>query len=333
MNIRTENFKIMSAAKSADMYSFEILGFSLLEPDNAKVWVNDTLIKPHVVMVDKREVPFAPTLPNLNFWAMTLLVADKIIKRDFNTFVLEIGQFLPVSFWCEYFPGLLVPQIDNIKRVSGPSSNQTTYRNSGATEYLRYKNLFETYLADTMNIKLLDWGVGCARVAQHFLHDNFEVWGGDIDEINIQWCKDNLPELNAELIPLLPPTKLPRAFFNVIVSSSVLSHLIPLHWDAWLREMYEVLAPQGTAFISFHGDHSINVMLPESSSMRVDVSSQGWCDLNASEDLGKSMEDYYRNTFFTDSYATNLFGKYFNVVEIIPGFLSGSQSVAVLKKA
>lgn len=228
---------------------------------------------------------------------------------------------------------LIIPPERNIKRVSGEHSNSNTYLNAGRTEFQRYKRLLEQYMTNnSFQGNLLDWGVGCARVLQHFANDTqFKCFGIDIDKENIKWCTMNLSNLSAYTVPLEPPTLLDDQYFNVIISSSVLSHLIPKYWESWLQEIKRVIKNNGTAFISFHGDHSCSAILGNNKSALKQVSQCGYVNLNASSDLGIEFEKYYRNTFYTDVNARQLFDKHFFVEALIPGLLSSSQTVAVLK--
>lgn len=332
-NINYSNWKINTVSKSGSAYIFGVTGYCEEEASTGTLWVNDRPIEVSISSATPAEVTFAPKGCDLFFWKSDFLIESKLLVEE-NSFILKIiASKFPVLFWSELpLNRLIVPEIENIKRVSGQSSNKVTYKNSGRTEYLRYKTLISKYSPQITQGHLLDWGVGCGRVAQHFIHENkFLVTGIDIDSVNIDWCNRNIFNMNTLLVNLYPPVQLESNYFDIIISSSVLSHLVPEHWMSWLAEMSRVLKNNGVAFLSFHGDNSSTVMLSENKYALQSLSSEGWFNLNASIDLGLILEDYYRNTFFADNYARELFEKFFHVIDIVPGILSGSQSVAVLK--
>jgi SAM-dependent methyltransferase len=335
MNINTHNWKVNSVVLKGKQFAFNLNGYSRSRHSEGILAVNGHELRCSLDEATDASVPFAPKRQGLFLWSASCSVPSTAIRDGQNLLQLSIdSNQYPIHAWCRTSPaGLVVPPDENIKRVSGHLANQNTYRNGGTTEYLRYVELISQYATGPNRRKLLDWGVGCARVAQHFLLDGqFEVVGVDIDRINIDWCAANVPDLIAYVVPLNPPTTLRDKEFDIIISSSVLSHLIPEHWTSWLAEMYRVLSDDGVAFISFHGDNSCSTMLGNNEAAMKELAGNGYVNLNASADLGVDLEDYYRNTFYTDAYARKLFEKHFTVKALIPGLLSGSQTVAVLIK-
>ena len=59
----------------------------------------------------------------------------------------------------------LFPNVRILMRYPGPLANETQYRNSGRTEWRRLSNVL-TEVKPHYN-RVLDWGVGCARIIQH----------------------------------------------------------------------------------------------------------------------------------------------------------------------
>ena len=333
-NINHYNWKVDCATLEQETLRFDISGYNPKEVSRYSLVINGREVPFEPKCAGTQEVPFSPKMwmEPLNWTASCSFPANEVSDSENRLKLLcDDKSRHPIDIWYRLPPRwLIIPDEINIKRVSGRLANKVTYLNGGRTEYVRYKQLFEKYGAESKG-NLLDWGVGCGRVAQHFIKEcDYKVTGIDIDRINIDWCKENIPMLRSHLVDLLPPTDLPDREFDVVISSSVLSHLIPPHWEAWLSEISRVMKDGAMAFLSFHGDNSCSIILADRQLEA--LLDAGYVDLNASPDLGKDLERYYRNTFYLDVFAEKIFEKYFTLIEVIPGFLSGQQSVAVLRK-
>ena len=105
-----------------------------------------------------------------------------------------------------YFPRAIIksaallfplPSFDNVRRVSGPSTNDLRYLVSGSTTFRQLNSItmryFHRKVTEFSNI--VDWGVGCARVIRHFWEmapdtlaaadQGNSIIGYDIDKVNI----------------------------------------------------------------------------------------------------------------------------------------------------
>lgn len=232
---------------------------------------------------------------------------------------------------------LPLPPDENIHRVSGPTSNQASYVNGGKTDFERFKALISERLdgRPLAQLRVLDWGVGCGRLARYFIEEGASVVGIDIDAGNIAWCKDNLKPAEFLKVELMPPTRLPSDEFDVIISSSVLSHLTEEAMHAWLAELNRVLKPEGVALLSFNG--SGNAYLYCSAYPRaIEVLAEyGLFDEWRTPDLDGSVdgaEDYYRFTAMTDARAEMIFGRNGVFESFVPGVTSMHQDIGVLRK-
>ena len=232
---------------------------------------------------------------------------------------------------------LPLPPDENIHRVSGPTSNQASYVNGGKTDFERFKTLILEQLngRPLSQLRVLDWGVGCGRLARYFIEEGASVVGIDIDAGNIAWCKDNLKSGEFFKVELMPPTQLRSDEFDVIISSSVLSHLTEHAMHAWLEELNRVLNPDGVALLSFNG--SGNAYLYGSADPRAieTLGNHGFFDEWRTPDLDgfvEGAEDYYRFTVMTNDRAEMIFRKN-NVYEgFVPGVTSTHQDIGVLRK-
>ena len=76
-------------------------------------------------------------------------------------------------------------------------------------------------------IKLLDFGIGCARTMRFFFRelDKFHCYGCDVDRRAIEYVQDSVPFIKAKMTNNLPPLPYPKEFFDLVYSVSVFSHL------------------------------------------------------------------------------------------------------------
>ena len=180
--------------------------------------------------------------------------------------------------------------------------------------------------------RILDWGCGCGRLSRYFADFPVRVTGADIDTDNVRWCSANLKHGQFETIPLHPPMPFPDGSFDLAIGTSVFTHLTePVQFE-WLAELRRVVRPGGILLMSFLGDAAIQVFKLTGSQVRL-RNKTGFLDLTKNKILDGYVpeEDYYRDVFHTTEYIRREWGKYFEVVETIPGGLI-VQDLAVLRR-
>jgi hypothetical protein len=148
----------------------------------------------------------------------------------------------------------------------------------------------------------------------------------------VAWCSSHLGG-RFEVVPLSPPTALPDAYFDLVVSSSVLSHLT---WDLacqWLKELHRISRPDARLILSYHGTASTILHRSHDESLLETNLGRGFDADERSADLDGHVPDpeYYRNTFMTDAKAEVLFGQQFETLAVYESVLSGSQNAVVLR--
>ena len=182
---------------------------------------------------------------------------------------------------------------------------------------------------------MLDWGAGCARLTRWFIDKGeAEVTGVDVDADNIAWCVENIPRAEFQTVGLYPPTELESKSFDLIFGNSVLTHLTQPTMKLWLAELRSLMKPNGIALLSFHGNFSNAYFCSHSLGAVERILKNGFYD----EQIGKEMvgflsdPTYYRQTFMSDAHALTVFDEAgFEVVDVIVGYVSRCQNLAVLR--
>lgn len=183
---------------------------------------------------------------------------------------------------------------------------------------------------------LLDWGCGCGRVTRHMLAGRGpaqRVTGIDIDADNVAFAAAHYPGGDFRAVNLLPPTPFADASFDLVVATSVMTHLDEPTQFAWLAEMRRITRPGAVVILTAHGNMAVawsNCPL-------------GWIDrwertgFDATAVLDHlrghiPSDDYYRNTFHTPKYIRDRWSRYFTVKAIVEGVIAHQDAVVMVRE-
>lgn len=235
-----------------------------------------------------------------------------------------------------------LPDISNLKRVSGPKASTLTYEVGGATTFIQLDRLSYSFFG--LNIteynRVIDWGCGCGRVTRQFwetapyaglkLDSSQEVIGVDIDEVNIDWCRLNLSEHGTYKLLNLNGFDEPDASVDMLYGISVMTHLTESNQQLWMEEIARVIKPGGCVILTTHGEYAAyrspsNISLPF-------LERFGFFDLIADPAIGAHRDTYYRATFQTRAHVKNTWSRYFEVLDIFVAANSFIQDFVVLRR-
>lgn len=228
-----------------------------------------------------------------------------------------------------------IPPDASIQRTSG-HSDELLFIQHGYTSFVRLRDLLERVSGGWPEGRTLDWGSGCGRVTRWLVDaalPGVRVSGADVDAENVAWCERLLDGAEYRTIPLHPPTDYPDGSFDLVYGLSVLTHLTEDVQFEWLAELARITSPGATLLLTFHGAASVCLARPD----------QEWLDGWERNGFDASIEDgflsdfigeseYYRATFHTASYVRERWSRYFEVVEILEGFICHQQDMAVLRR-
>lgn len=172
---------------------------------------------------------------------------------------------------------------------------------------------------------VLDFGVGCGRLARFFAPRVIAAGGAfmgvDINRQLVDWSTASLPG-TYRLNRLKPPMPVDDASVRLMYAVSVFTHLPRASMDAWLADYARVLAPGGVALISFADEDRAT---PE---LRAVLDREGFAASTAALEGSNYMASYARQDAFRDLCARHL-----EVLEIVPSARSGETLAwAVLRK-
>lgn len=230
-----------------------------------------------------------------------------------------------------------LPDEDRRFRVIG-NRDPIGFLRLGATDALRLKTAFENVTGKAWDAlpAVLDWGVGCGRVARHLapaLGDRF--FGCDIDADNVAWCNQNLSG-SFHASRLEPPLPYPDASFDLIYGVSVFTHLRG-HWELrWLEELHRVLRPGGTLLVTVHGQTAIDFanLDPATYKALMDrVEREGIAVTSTNNQLDGFVEhpEEYVNVFHSEKHIQTVWGQFFSNIQQLPGYIFTHDLVVATK--
>jgi len=261
--------------------------------------------------------------------------------------VLEIRRIVPDTprielgrdSWFKPDPALHVdlPDVDRRFRVIG-DRDPLGFLVSGATDYHRMDRAAAAIAGRRIHEfrRVLDWGIGCGRVARHFpaAHSS-ALTGCDIDRDNVEWCRAHLAgTFNASA--LTPPLPFDDASFDLIYGISVFTHLREPMQLRWLAELARVSAPGALLLLTIHGETAIDFSrLPPREYRRVrdDVRREGILVSGVNTQLDGHAEHAgeYVNVYHSIDYVRRTWGQFFTVLHVLPGYIL-HHDLVVLRK-
>jgi len=120
-------------------------------------------------------------------------------------------------------------------------------------------NYFNKY-QNLQGCNILEWGCGPARIIRHFpdlLNQNCKYFGTDYNSKTINWCKNNIKNINFGINTIDPPLNYTNNFFDIIFGISVFTHLSESKYYSWFDELLRITKPGGIILITTHGYETI----------------------------------------------------------------------------
>ncbi len=211
--------------------------------------------------------------------------------------------------------------------------NTDVYLETGYFEVLRLFRILNHFSINPRTIgSVYELGCGTARLLRHFRYINgVRLVGSDVNSQMIEWCQANLPEMEFYHNELTPPLTFAQDnSFDLILASSVFTH-IPLETqELWLAEMQRILRPGGIFICSVLGQFHLNTLLDTEEIQK--LQSEGSLTLTSDDSqatystrIGGSAWDVFQ----TRAEVIKVFGSFFQILDYIPGV----QDFLVLRKA
>lgn len=220
-----------------------------------------------------------------------------------------------------------LPDPDRRFRVIG-NRDPRGFLDTGATDFHRLDCVVRRISGKPLGAQsnVLDWGVGCGRLARHFPQADGGAFSGcDIDRDNVAWCREHL---RGRFVgsSLQPPLPFDDGEFDVVYGISVFTHLRESLQDRWLDELRRVLRPGGIVLTTVHGETAVDFQRlspPEYVKLLAAIASKGLLAGGANHQLDGFVDepDEYLNVFHHRDYVARHWQRGFDVMHVIPGYI------------
>ena len=162
--------------------------------------------------------------------------------------------------------------------------------------------------------RVADWGCGLGRVVRH-LPSRYAKFGFDYNEPAINWCKEQVANVEFRVNKLSPPLPAEDGAFDALYALSVFTHLSAEGHLAWINEVRRVLAPGGVFLGAFHMRLPEGQLLPDEKARfdRGELVVRGGVKEGSRTFTAHHPESYLRDTLLSDfdilEPPTELFGQ------------------------
>lgn len=193
----------------------------------------------------------------------------------------------------------------------------------------------------------LDFGCASGRVLRHFVCQvpGLDVWGTDLNEGHVNWLLRHLPgAVKAFQCTALPFLPLQDESLDLVTAFSVFTHIDEFE-TAWLLELRRALRPGGMAYVTVHTDDTWGRMKPGLAAYdNTFANRESIPEYRVRPELfqapmprektvfrWRSSHLYNTNVFLSKRHIRDVWGRFYEVLEIIPQG-SSYQDVIVLRK-
>ena len=206
-----------------------------------------------------------------------------------------------------------------LKQRISRTKDVTNYMAVGKIYYIDILKIVDKYLSIGKDVQILEWGVGCGRVIQHFLLNNdielVNLYGVDADEEAVRFIRKIYPpEVNLMVCEFDVQLPIYKGFFDFIYAVLILTCIEEQNVIKWLMEIFRLLKKDGIFVITMHGEN-----YREEGTMSRFKNVGGFDYYGCSYKHSNIIMDKIKNTPFI-------------VLDYIPAGVNGNQDVIILQK-
>ena len=165
-------------------------------------------------------------------------------------------------------------------------------------------------------------GCGGARLIRHLRRvGGLELVGSDVLELNIDWCRDDIPGIAFHSNELEPPLAFADdETFDFVLADSVFSHIPIRLQQRWIGELARVLKPGGVAAVTVLGSRTVHVTVNEDDLARFDAGGGFTMDADHPDVSESSAHIGSWDVFMSGERLRELYGDVLEVVSYGSGF-------------
>lgn len=246
---------------------------------------------------------------------------------------------VPLSELSYWYPGEagVIPPASHRLRVAG-NDDLAAFLIEGYTAFHTIDAALRRWSGSpiTASGTVLDWGVGCGRFSRYLephVGSHARLVGVDVDEFNVNWCREHLPWGEFHVASGRPPMPLDDNSVDVVVGISVFTHIRPALEREWLAELARVVRPGGYLLLTTLGDANFARSGLGAAEHRM-LLEAGTLDVGYNDGIDGAVADdpeYYRNVFHTERHVRTVWSTWFDVVAYEPASIGNHQDLWILR--
>lgn len=214
---------------------------------------------------------------------------------------------------------------------------------SGLIDWLKIRLALEKY--DVRANRVMEMGAATGRVLRHIWSQGrfAEVWGSDLNYRHVRWINEFLdPSIRCFHNHALPHLPIADSRLDLFCAFSVFTHIDTFE-TAWIAETFRVLRPGGMAYVTFQTEHTwdeLKRLDPDDRRLAV-LRKTTWFrnemiqgPLPGERIVARhSLVGPYRGMVFHDTaHIRKNWGRYFEILELIPMYHGMDQTVAIMRR-
>lgn len=227
-------------------------------------------------------------------------------------------------------------------RVSGVRGGERTFREGGRISVTEIEAALASWGRSLESFeRILDFGCGCGRILMWLeqLAERCELHGTDIDADALEWAAANFPYARFARNDQFPPLPFPDAHFDLVLSSSVFTHIDEPSQELWLAELRRVTKPGGFILLSVHGErafrHAEAAMRgqgQDTTSWAPTLETKGVLFVEEDNWVGGPFPDWYHTAFHAPWYVFARWGRELTIRAFIPRRSLDYQDYVLMEK-
>lgn len=180
-----------------------------------------------------------------------VLIEIKGESDEYNS-LRNISVPLSLTSFSNYPPA---HNVQRVQRLSNPVGSVI----AGFSDCHRLMKIAARYKDMSSDLKIADWGCGFGRVARHLpsFAPSSTVVGIELDDINLRWMRENLPEIASVMAKLPAEVPLQGGSIDILYGVSVMTHIRRHEQIEWLRELVRIVNDDGVLLLTVAGANSI----------------------------------------------------------------------------